>query len=114
MQLLKALTTPRSLPPVEPRYKPGDRVAERPKASLLSAVRSEVRESIKQYATHRRGVVVDNTIRVLTSRNGRTSRVCYVSILWDGLKTPSQHSQMRICLEEEYDKLREDHYALTE
>lgn len=103
-----------SLPPVLPKFKPGDRVAERPKASLLSAVRTEVRESIKQYTTHRRGVVVDNTIKVLTSRNGRTSRVCYVSILWDGLKTPSQHSQMRICLESEYDKLREDYYALME
>ena len=104
----------RNLPPVQPRFKPGDRVAERPKASLLSAIRQEAREIVKQYTTHRRGVVVDNTIKVLTSKNGRTSRVCYVSIVWDGLKTPSQHSQMRICFEEEYNKIREDHYALLD
>lgn len=108
------MTNPRPLPPVEPRFKPGDRVAERPKASLLSAIRQEVRDKIKQYTTHRRGVVVDNTIKVLTSKNGRTSRVCYVKILWDGLKSPCEHSQMRICLEEEYDKLREDHFALLD
>lgn len=111
---MKASTTTAKLPPVEPRYKPGERVAERPKASLLSAIRKESREAVKQYATHRRGVVVDNTIKVLTSKNGRTSRVCYVTILWDGLKSPSQHSQMRICLESEYDKLREDYYSLME
>lgn len=105
---------PRIPQPVQPRFQPGDRVAERPKASLLSAIRQEKRELVKKYSTHRRGVVVDNTIKVLTSRNGRTSRVCYVRVLWDGLKTPSEHSQMRICLEEEYDKIRQDHYALTE
>ena len=99
---------------IQPKFQPGDRVAERPKASLISAIRKEAREIVKKYTGHRRGVVVGNTIKVLTSSNGRTSRVCYVSILWDGLKTPSEHSQMRICLEEEYDKIREDHYALSE
>ena len=108
------MTATRKQSPVQPRFQPGDRVAERPKASLLSAIRQEAREKVKQYATHRRGVVVDNTIKVLSSRNGRTARVCYVSVLWDGLKTPSQHSQMRICLESEYDKIREDHYALLD
>jgi hypothetical protein len=99
---------------IQPKFQPGDRVAERPKQSIISAIRKESREIVAKYTTHRRGVVVDNTLRTLTSSNGRTSRVYYVSVLWDGLKTPSQHSQMRICLEEEYDKLREDHYALTE
>lgn len=104
----------KNLPPIEPKFKPGDRVAERPKASLLSAIRKESREAVKKYTTHRRGVVIDNSIRVLTAKTGRVSRVCYVKILWDGLKTPSEHSQMRICLEEDYDKIREDHYALID
>ena len=99
---------------IQPKFKPGDRVAERPKQSIISAIRKEAREIVAKYTTHRRGVVVDNTLRTLTSGNGRTSRVYYVSVLWDGLKTPSQHSQMRICLEKEYNKLRQDHYALTE
>lgn len=99
---------------IQPKFKPGDRVAERPKQSIISAIRKESRQIVAKYSAHRRGVVVDNTIKVLTSSNGRTSRACYVSVLWDGLKTPSQHSQMRICLEEEYDQLRQDHYALTE
>lgn len=103
-----------SLPPVLPKFQPGDRVAERPKASLLSAVRKEVRERIQPYTTQRFGVVISNTIKVITSRNGRKSRVCYVNILWDGLKTPSQHSQMRICLESEFNKLREDYFALQD
>lgn len=104
----------RKLPAVTPKFKPGDRVAERPKQSIISAIRKESRQIVAKYTTHRRGVVVDNTLRTLTSSNGRTSRVYYVSVLWDGLKTPSEHSQMRICLEEEYDKIRQDHYALTE
>lgn len=99
---------------IQPKFQPGDRVAERPKQSIISAIRKESRKIVAKYTTHRRGVVVDNTIRVLTSSNGRTSRVCYVNVLWDGLKTPSQHSQMRICLEEEYDQIRQDHFALTE
>lgn len=99
---------------IQPKFKPGDRVAERPKQSIISAIRKESKEIVAKYTTHRRGVVVDNTIRTLTAKNGYTSRACYVSVLWDGLKTPSQHSQMRICLEEEYDKIRQDHYALTE
>jgi len=99
---------------IQPKFKPGDRVAERPKQSIISAIRKKSREIVAEYTTHRRGVVVDNTLRTLTSSNGRTSRVYYVSVLWDGLKTPSQHSQMRICLEEEYGKICQDHYALTE
>lgn len=99
---------------IQSKFKPGDRVAERPKESIISAIRKESREIVAKYTAQRRGVVIDNTIRTLNSRNGRTSRVCYVTVLWDGLKTPSQHSQMRICLEREYEKLREDHYALTE
>jgi hypothetical protein len=104
----------RKLQTIQPKFKPGDRVAERPKQSIISAIRKESRQIVAKYSAHRRGVVVDNTIKVLTSSTGRTSRACYVSVLWDGLKTPSQHSQMRICLEEEYDQLRQDHYALTE
>ena len=99
---------------IQPKFKPGDRVAERPKQSIISAIRKESRQIVAKYTTHRRGVVIDSTIKTLTSSNGRTSRACYVSVLWDGLRTPSQHSQMRICLEEEYDKIRQDHYALTE
>lgn len=99
---------------IQPKFKPGDRVAERPKQSIIPGIRKESREIVAKYTTVRRGVVIDNTIRTLTSSNGRTSRVCYVNILWDGLKTPSQHSQMRICLETDYEKLREDYYALTE
>lgn len=99
---------------IQPKFQPGDRVAERPKQSIISAIRKESREIVAKYTKHRRGVVVDNTLRTLTSSSGRTSRVYYVNVLWDGLKTPSQHSQMRICLEEEYNQIRQDHYALTE
>ncbi len=99
---------------IKPKFEVGDRVAERPKQNAIAAIRKESREIVAKYTTQRRGVVVGNTVRTLSGRAGYTSRACYVSILWDGLKTPSEHSQMRICLESEYDQLREEYYAITE
>lgn len=96
---------------ITPRFKAGDRVAERPKASLLSAIRKESRARVAQYSTQRYGTVVGCRIKVLQTRKKTTTRRCVVQILWDGMKTPSEHEQMRICFIEELEGLKEGFFA---
>lgn len=92
---------------LEPKFKPGDRVAERPKDTLISAIREESRATVKKYTSQRFGTVVDSFIKTTVDNKKRTVRYCYVNVLWDGLKTPSQHAQMRICYEHELSALQE-------
>lgn len=101
----------RKLETLQPKFKQGDRVAERPKDTLISAIRPESRERVKQYTSQRFGTVVDTFVKTTVTNKKRTSRQCYVHVLWDGAKTPSQHAQMRICLEEEYEAIRNNYIA---
>jgi len=96
------------------RFKEGDRVAERPKACLIGAVRQEVRGRIAQYMTQRYGTVISSRVKQTVSRNKYVSRHVYVTILWDGMKTPSEHAQMRICFVEELEQLKEDFFSVTD
>lgn len=89
------------------KYQPGDRVAERPKVSRFCHVSPETEERIAQYRSQRYGTVVDTYIKVLSGRSRSRVRSKYVRVLWDGLQTPSDHSQSRICLESELPELLE-------
>ena len=76
-------------------YNIGDRVAERPKTHGLMTVRAEVRERIAQYRNQRYGIIVGFSEKI-TSRGARQKML---SVLWDHLKTPTDHAQCRICHE---------------
>ena len=91
-------------PPVI-RFQPGDRVAEKPKFSQIFATNPESRERIKQYASQRYGTVVGMVYKA--TRTG--AKHPYVSVTWDGCKSPSSHAQSRICLEHELDMYVRDY-----
>jgi len=82
-------------------YAIGDRVAERPKAHGIFAVRNEVKDRIQQYHSQRYGTVVGMT----TKLSSRKQKLKFLVIQWDHLKSPTEHAQMRICPASELDKL---------
>lgn len=84
------------------RIKPGDRVAERPKANYIPNLRPSVRSTVESCRQQRYGTVVD----VFSKRQRGSDRVTkYAKVLWDGRKTPSDHAQMRLIHEEELPEL---------
>lgn len=93
------------------KFNIGDRVAERPKDSVIFGLRKETNERIAKYRTQRYGTVLGNFTKQLTSAKRTTSQK-YVRVLWDGLQTPSDHAQNRLILENELPALLEEHYAL--
>ena len=88
-------------------YKIGDRVAERPKAHGIFAVRSEVKERIQQYRSQRYGTVVG--INIKPNRTGNKRK--FLLIQGDHLKSPTEHAQMRICLADQLVKLQSEGYG---
>jgi hypothetical protein len=71
----------------------GDRVAERPKAHGLFAVRPESLAVAKRNRTQRYGTVVGYDTKV----NSRGARTKFLIIQWDHLKSPTTHARNRIC-----------------
>jgi hypothetical protein len=82
-------------------YAIGDRVAERPKAHGIFAVRNEAKDRIRQYRSQRYGTVVGMT----TKLDSRKQKLKFLVIQWDHLKSPTEHAQMRICPASELDRL---------
>ena len=85
----------------QPKFEPGDRVAERPKASFIPGISAEAIERTAQYRTQRYGTVVDNFVKQIIGRNKVPTKNFYVRVLWDGMQTPSEHAQHRLILESE-------------
>lgn len=79
----------------------GDRVAERPKAHGLLAIRAESIAIAKRNRSQRYGTVVGYTTKV--NRSG--SRIKFLLIQWDHLKSPTTHARNRICPIDELAKL---------
>jgi len=88
-------------------YAIGDRVAERPKAHFIAAVREEVKDRISQYRSQRYGTVVGLT----TKANSRGAKQKFLLIKWDHLQTPTEHAQMRICPIDQLVKLQAEGYG---
>ena len=92
-----------------PKFQAGDRVAERPKATAIPNLRPEVLNRIQVHKTQRFGVVVDTYVKpIKTPKRGIIGRQ-FVKVLWDGLKTPSHHDQMRLVHEHEFEKVRDEY-----
>jgi len=88
-------------PKAEFVFKIGDRVAERPKAHGIFAIREDVKQRIAQYRTQRYGTVIDISYKRIS--NGRKQRM--LKIQWDHLKSPMDHAQMRICHERDLEQM---------
>ena len=95
-------------------FKIGDRVAERPKATIIPGLRPEVRERISKYKGQRYGEVVGMTEKVSKDRNGRTHRQRFLQIVWDGSSRPCEHAQMRICHEADIRRIVDEYCTVLE
>lgn len=82
-------------------YKVGDRIAERPKPHALLTVRKEVKETIAQYRSQRYGTIIGFKSKLTT----RGSNQKFAVVQWDHLKSPTEHSVMRLCPINELDRL---------
>jgi len=88
-------------------YAIGDRVAERPKAHGIFAVRNEVKDRIQQYRSQRYGTVVG--INLKPNKSGAQQK--FLLIRWDHLKSPTEHAQMRICPADQLQQLQSEGYG---
>lgn len=96
-------------PPSKPKFNQGDRVAERPKATAIPNLRPEVLKKIQAFKTQRFGVVVDTFVKpIKTQKRGIVKRQ-FVRVIWDGLQTPSDHEQMRLVHEDEFEKIKTEY-----
>ena len=89
------------------QYAIGERVAERPKAHGIFAVRNEVKDRIQKYRSQRYGTVVG--INIKPNRNGNKQK--FLLIKWDHLQSPTDHAQMRICPADQLVKLQAEGYG---
>lgn len=88
---------------------PGDRVAERPKASAIPNLSPETLNRIQQYKSQRFGVVVGTIVKLMPIQNRKTVQRQFVIVLWDGLKTPSEHAQMRLVHEHDFPRVKQEY-----
>lgn len=75
------------------KFKPGDRVTERPRVTLNIASTTEGQERYGRHGRQRYGTVTGTMHRT----NVRGSKRKFISVLWDGHQKPSEHEQMRLC-----------------
>jgi len=75
------------------KFKPGDRVAERPRVTLNVASSSHGQQLFKRHNKQRYGTVTATNIRV----NARGAKRKIVSVQWDGSQQSCDHEQMRLC-----------------
>lgn len=87
-------------------------MAERPKATAIPGLSKASLEKIKEYRTQRYGVVIDVFIKSNGTRSKRAVNQKFVRVLWDGLKTPSDHAQMRLVHEHELPELMNSYREL--
>lgn len=95
--------------PQPPKFQPGDRVAERPKATAIPGLKAESIKRIEEFRSQRYGVVVDVFIKPTKTRTRGIVNNKFVKVLWDGRKTPSDHAQMRLIHEHELPELLKDY-----
>jgi len=53
--------------------------------------------------------VVDVFVKNTVSRGNKQTKQKFLKILWDGMQTPSDHAQMRICHEKDFEAVIENY-----
>lgn len=85
----------------EMRFKEGDKVKEKPKATDY-CVRSSAPDSLKdQIFKISTGQRVGTVVKTYIIKNKRGARRVYVDVLWDGSSRPASHEQTRLTLLDE-------------
>lgn len=90
----------------QPKFKIGDRVAEKPKPHGIFTSSEEALKRIQPYRSQRYGTVLDTVYQQCTNK----STVPYLKIIWDGTQSPAMHAQSRICLEKDLPVITNDYF----
>ena len=88
------------------RFQPGDRVAEKPKATFIAHISNWKSEVVAKNSTQRYGTII--AIKQKRNSNGTESPYCQVK--WDN-NTTGEHAQARLCFESELPQILEDYTA---
>jgi hypothetical protein len=88
------------------RFQPGDRVAEKPKASFIPNISRWKTEIVAKNCAQRYGTII--AIRQKKNSNGTESTYCQVK--WDN-NTTGEHAQCRLCFETELPQILEEYTA---
>jgi hypothetical protein len=91
---------------LQPKFKIGDRVAEKPKPHGIFTSSPETLQRIQAYRSQRYGTVLDTVYQGGTNK----STTPYLKIMWDGTQSPAMHAQSRICLEKDLSAVTKDYF----
>jgi hypothetical protein len=88
------------------RFQPGDRVAEKPKATFIAYISNWKSEIVAKNCKQRYGIIV--SVCQKQNRNGIKST--YYQVKWDN-NTTGEHAQARLCFESELPQILEEYTA---
>lgn len=77
----------------------------------IPGLRKESLSRIQAYKAQRFGVVIDTFTKQTKTQKRKTITRQFVRVLWDGLKTPSEHEQMRLVHEEQFPRIRDEYMS---
>jgi hypothetical protein len=86
------------------RFKEGDRVAEKPKATFMSTISKDKLDIVAKNCTQRYGVV----IKRIDKKNATGIISPYYQVKWDN-NSIGDHAQCRLCFETELPQILEDY-----
>ena len=89
------------------KFKEGDRVAEKPKATYIQFTNPKTLEIIKKNRTQRIGIVLGYVYKTQSNK----VKMPYVQVQWDHLASSSLHAQCRLCLETELKQVQANYCA---
>lgn len=88
------------------RFQPGDRVAEKPKATYIPNISYWKADIVAKNCTQRYGTIV----MARQKRNSNGTESTYYQVKWDN-NTTGEHAQARLCFETELPQILEDYTA---
>lgn len=91
------------------RFAPGDRVAERPKASFILIHDPKTLKRIQPNRCARFGTVLG--YKYQRTKNGRETP--YVEVMWDNRGSAALHAQSRLCFEVEFERIVDEFCAAS-
>jgi hypothetical protein len=78
---------------------------------MIPNLRPESLKAIEKYRSQRYGTVLDCYVKETKARNNKVTRSTIVRVVWDGMQTPSEHAQMRLCHESEFAQVMDGYCA---
>lgn len=78
---------------------------------MIPNLKAESLKVIEKYRSQRYGVVLDCYTKETKARNNKVTRSIVVRVVWDGMQTPSEHAQMRLCHESDFPQVMQGYCA---